>query len=90
MKVPHNISLYPGTGAADGILGNHILIAPAYNMDEQQLKDLAGHVAGVTREYFKTCYTPGEKAVNGTTHGVQNGLRKEDSTQNEDGTIVLL
>ncbi len=35
MKDPHNISLYPGTGAVDGTLGDHILIAPAYNVEEK-------------------------------------------------------
>ncbi len=90
MKDPHNISLYPGTGTVDGTLGDHILIAPAYNVDEQQLEKLVERVAAVIREYFETCYSPGEKAGNGTTNGVQNGINNDDPRLNEDAPVLLL
>ena len=29
--------MYPGTGCADGILGDHVLIAPAYNVTREEI-----------------------------------------------------
>jgi adenosylmethionine-8-amino-7-oxononanoate aminotransferase len=54
IKDPHNISIYPGSGTVDGRLGDHVLIAPAYNIGEGELNDLARRVARVIREFFET------------------------------------
>jgi hypothetical protein len=35
------ISLYPGTGTVDGIIGDHVLIAPAYGMTKEEIKMVA-------------------------------------------------
>jgi adenosylmethionine-8-amino-7-oxononanoate aminotransferase len=58
IRDPHNVSIFPGTGTVDGRVGDHVLIAPAYNIGEQELNDLAGRVARVIREYFETRQRP--------------------------------
>ncbi|EME48083.1 hypothetical protein DOTSEDRAFT_69875 [Dothistroma septosporum NZE10] len=52
MQHPYNISLYPGTGSADGRRGDHILIAPAYNITADEIRKIVDTVAAVTRQYF--------------------------------------
>ena len=58
IKDPHNISIYPGSGTVDGRVGDHVLIAPAYKIGEQELNDLAGRVARVIRMFFETRQRP--------------------------------
>ena len=35
------ISLYPGTGTKDGVLGDHVLLAPAYTSTLDEIKEIA-------------------------------------------------
>ncbi|OHW89588.1 aminotransferase class-III [Colletotrichum incanum] len=37
----YGISLYPGTGTKDGILGDHVLLAPAYTSTSDEIKYIA-------------------------------------------------
>lgn len=32
------VALYPGAGTIDGVVGDHVLIAPAYNVSEEELE----------------------------------------------------
>ncbi|KAG9831756.1 PLP-dependent transferase, partial [Aureobasidium melanogenum] len=50
---PHNITLYPGTGTADGKIGDHILLAPAYNMTAEVIELIVQKTARVIEEYFQ-------------------------------------
>jgi adenosylmethionine-8-amino-7-oxononanoate aminotransferase len=43
------LSIYPGTGAADGTAGDHVLIAPPYIITESQVDELAGKLARALR-----------------------------------------
>lgn len=52
MQHPHNISLYPGTGSVDGRRGDHILIAPAYTITADEIRQIVDIVAAVVRQYF--------------------------------------
>lgn len=52
MQEPYNISLYPGTGTVDGRRGDHILIAPAYNVTEEDIKYIVDTTAGVVEKFF--------------------------------------
>ncbi|KAG9985605.1 hypothetical protein KCU78_g20721, partial [Aureobasidium melanogenum] len=44
---PHNITLYPGTGTADGKIGDHILLAPAYNVTAEVIELIVQKTARV-------------------------------------------
>ena len=44
------ISLYPGTGTKDGISGDHILLAPAYNLGSQEIEQIALKVRNTIRK----------------------------------------
>ena len=52
MRSPYNISLYPGSGTADGIKGDHILIAPAYNVTSADVHMIVDTTAAVIRAFF--------------------------------------
>ncbi|CAK4030121.1 related to adenosylmethionine-8-amino-7-oxononanoate aminotransferase [Lecanosticta acicola] len=52
MQKPYSISLYPGTGSADGRRGDHILLAPAYNITSEEIRQIADTVNAVVRQYF--------------------------------------
>lgn len=50
LSEPHNISLYPGIGTIDGVLGDHILLAPPYNITEEEARLIVERTAGVILE----------------------------------------
>lgn len=49
---PYNISLYPGNGTVDGTNGDHILIAPAYNVTEDEVRLIVETAAKVIEDFF--------------------------------------
>lgn len=53
MREPFNISLYPGSGTVDGRHGDHILIAPAYNVTEQDIRYIVETTAAVIKQFFR-------------------------------------
>ena len=53
MQAPYNISLYPGSGTADGIKGDHILIAPAYNVTSADVHMIVDTTASVVSAFFE-------------------------------------
>ncbi len=89
MTEPHNVSLYPGTGTMDGERGDHVLIAPAYNIDEQELSDLAKGVVNVIQQYFETRNRTREEGISAHTNHIQNGVHKDDPRGGEGGPILL-
>ena len=52
MQEPYNISLYPGTGTADGKRGDHIILAPAYTVSEADIH----HIVDTTVKTIKTFF----------------------------------
>ena len=48
----YNISLYPGTGTADGIAGDHILLAPAYNSTPELIEEIVDATARAVEDFF--------------------------------------
>ena len=52
LQDPYNISIYPGTGTADGKLGDHFLISPAYDITEQEVEEIVQRVARLVGDYF--------------------------------------
>ncbi|MCJ1377628.1 hypothetical protein MMC17_000723 [Xylographa soralifera] len=46
------ISLYPGQGSADGVVGDHVLLAPAYNVTAEEVEWVVRQTVGVVEEVF--------------------------------------
>ena len=57
MEPPYNICLYPGTGTFDGKSGDHILLAPAYNVTEADIKLIVDITARVIKDFFEDYFT---------------------------------
>lgn len=53
MQSPFNISIYPGTGTVDGINGDHILLAPAYNVTASEVHTIVETTAAVIAAFFQ-------------------------------------
>ncbi|RFU27012.1 hypothetical protein B7463_g9333, partial [Scytalidium lignicola] len=51
---PYNMTLYPGTGCADGTAGDHVILAPAYIVTKQEIEHIAQVTAEVIRTVFKS------------------------------------
>jgi adenosylmethionine-8-amino-7-oxononanoate aminotransferase len=52
LEPPYNISLYAGSGTADGIRGDHILIAPPYNTTKEEIELIAQTTQRVVEDVF--------------------------------------
>lgn len=50
----YSISLYAGSGTVDGERGDHILIAPAYNIMKKDIEAIVDLTARVIEEVFST------------------------------------
>ncbi|RDW71336.1 PLP-dependent transferase-5 [Coleophoma cylindrospora] len=50
---PHNIVLYPGTGCAGGVSGDHVMICPAYIVQSDDIEVIANTTASVVRSFFE-------------------------------------
>lgn len=49
----YNISLYPGSGTADGKTGDHILLAPAYNSTPELIEEIIDGTARTVEDFFE-------------------------------------
>ncbi|KAH7044480.1 pyridoxal phosphate-dependent transferase [Macrophomina phaseolina] len=52
MAPEYSISIYPGTGTADGKLGDHVLLAPAYNVTRVDVEKIVDLTAKVINHFF--------------------------------------
>ena len=53
MQEPYSISLYPGSGTVDGRRGDHVLLAPAYNVTEEEIRYIVDTTATVIFQFFR-------------------------------------
>lgn len=53
MQEPYSISIYPGSGTVDGKSGDHVLLAPAYNIIESELSLIVDKTVQVINAYFE-------------------------------------
>ncbi|MCJ1476617.1 hypothetical protein MMC13_005284 [Lambiella insularis] len=53
MQKPYNISLYPGSGSVDGLVGDHVIVAPAYNVNAQDIDLIVQRTVQVVQDIFK-------------------------------------
>ena len=52
LKEPYCIQVYPGTGTFDGVSGDHIIIAPAYNVATSDVEWMANKIGCLVTHYF--------------------------------------
>jgi adenosylmethionine-8-amino-7-oxononanoate aminotransferase len=48
-----NMTVYPGTGSADGVRGDHIIISPPYIVTEDDIKHIVNVITAVINEVHK-------------------------------------
>ncbi|KAK4550463.1 hypothetical protein LTR36_000042 [Oleoguttula mirabilis] len=53
MQDPYNISIYPGTGTVDGRRGDHVILAPAYNINEIDVRHVVDVTDQVVKQFFR-------------------------------------
>lgn len=46
------LSVYPGQGTADGVRGDHVILAPAYNVTREEVVLVVERVVGIIEEFF--------------------------------------
>lgn len=51
---PWNMTVYPGTGTMDGVLGDHIILAPTYIITEEEIEHIVSTLQGVVDEVFRS------------------------------------
>ena len=49
---PYCIAVYPGSGTADGIAGDHIIISPPYNTTASEINEIVNRVDQLIKGYF--------------------------------------
>jgi adenosylmethionine-8-amino-7-oxononanoate aminotransferase len=49
---PYCIAVYPGSGTADGVNGDHIIISPPYNISPADVETIATTVERLVIDYF--------------------------------------
>lgn len=48
-----SISLYPGMGTVDGVIGDHVLLAPAYTMTKKDMETIVELTKGSIVKTFE-------------------------------------
>lgn len=52
MEEAYCISLYPGSGTVDGVQGDHVLLAPAYNTTREEIELIVDLTTRVVDDFF--------------------------------------
>lgn len=52
MQPKYSISLYAGSGTVDGTKGDHVLLAPPYNVTKEEIDLIVGTTVAVIRDVF--------------------------------------
>ncbi|KAI6712209.1 hypothetical protein JHW43_005253 [Diplocarpon mali] len=52
-SAPFNMTTYPGAGTSDSISGDHVILAPAYNITEEDAEYTARVICDVVQEVFQ-------------------------------------
>lgn len=46
------VMMYPGTGSADGLRGDHIIIAPSYNVTNEEIEMIVAAASKAVNSVF--------------------------------------
>lgn len=52
------MSIYPGTGTADGKNGDHVLLAPAYTITKEDVEEIVDTTVKLINKFFETKQGP--------------------------------
>jgi adenosylmethionine-8-amino-7-oxononanoate aminotransferase len=52
LSEPHNMTTYPGTGTANGIAGDHVILAPTYISTTEDIEKIANITAEAVKSVF--------------------------------------
>ncbi|KAH9897265.1 exocyst complex protein exo70 [Xylariomycetidae sp. FL2044] len=52
LEEPYTIAVYPGSGTADGVNGDHIIVSPPYNVTEKDIERIATTVQALIQDFF--------------------------------------
>lgn len=52
MEPDYSISIYPGTGTVDGKFGDHVLLAPPYNVTRAEVEKIVDLTTKVITDFF--------------------------------------
>ena len=50
---PYGLAIYPGTGTADGINGDHIIVSPPYTISAADVEDIVQRLERLVKDYFE-------------------------------------
>jgi hypothetical protein len=53
LTAPHNIHIYPGAGSHDGNSGDHIILAPAFNITHSDVDLIVERVGNLVETFFE-------------------------------------
>jgi adenosylmethionine-8-amino-7-oxononanoate aminotransferase len=48
------VHIYPGAGTVDGVNGDHIIIAPSYNITNADVDTIIDRVGRLVEDFFET------------------------------------
>jgi len=51
---PYNMTVYPGTGTADGIRGDHVILAPTYTVTKLEIEHIVRTITSVVETCFES------------------------------------
>lgn len=66
-----SMTFYPQQGTVDGIIGDHVIIAPAYNITFKDVEHIVNTIEGVIKDVFEVLERETIKKPNGS---VSNGI----------------
>lgn len=49
----YGIAVYPGTGTADGVNGDHIIVSPPYNSTADEIEEIVDIIARLVNNFFQ-------------------------------------
>lgn len=53
LQDPYSVCVYPGSGTVDGSCGDHILLAPPYNVTANDIDNIVERVSGAISDFFE-------------------------------------
>jgi len=52
ISAPYNMTIYPGTGTADGAAGDHVILAPSYLVTKEEIDHMVQVFTAVVKQVF--------------------------------------
>lgn len=52
LRAEYAIAIYPGSGTVDGVQGDHVILAPPYNVTRSDIHTIVDKVARLVEDYF--------------------------------------